>query len=145
MSAMKRLRRPSGMTLIEVLISFAILVTGLVSIFAVLNAGFRSHNRAIREMEASGIAESVADDLRAKFSSDELVRSDGDKLWHDFGETNYKYNLTVVPLVPQRAGIIQGAANREYFVRIKVKWMSQGDDQFISLDTIMFRRLKDSM
>jgi Tfp pilus assembly protein PilV len=140
---------PRGMTLIEVLISFAILVTGLVSIFAVLNAGFRAHNRAIREMEASGIAESVAEELRARFSSEELVRSDEAKIWHPYPENSenptYSYNVTVVPLVPRRNNVIQGAADREYFVRIKVKWMSQGDDQFIQIDTIMFRRLKDSI
>ena len=50
-------RQQRGMTLIEVMISFAILVTGLINIFAILHAGFRSHKRAVNETESCGTAQ----------------------------------------------------------------------------------------
>jgi type II secretory pathway pseudopilin PulG len=137
-----RLRRNSfrGMTLIEVLISFAILLTGMVSIFAVLNAGFANHKRAINETEASVAAESVLDSMRAEFSSGGLPTSDLNGSYREYPDDDrFTFNRLVIPLVPARRGVMQSASDREYFVRVSVRWMEKGDDKVVSCDTIMFR------
>lgn len=133
-------QQPRGMTLIEVLISFAILLTGLVSIFAVLNAGFASHKRAINETEASIAAESILDTMRADFASGAVPSSDLSGSYREYSDDpRFSYNRLVLPLAPAKRGVIQGAADKEYFVRITVRWMEKGDDKLVSCDTIMFR------
>ena len=135
-----RRRGRRGMTLIEVLMSFAILITGLVSIFAMLNAGFANHKRAIHETEAAIAAESVLDNMRAEFAAGGLPRTDLKGSYNEYSDNpDYSYNRVVVPLVPQRTGINQGAANKEYFVRVTVRWMQQGEDKTVVCDTIMLR------
>ena len=34
---------------------------------------------------------------------------------------------------------MQSATDREYFVRVTVRWMQQGEDKQVACDTIMFR------
>ena len=133
-------RVAAGMTLIEVLISFAILITGLVSIFAVLNAGFANHKRAVRETEASIAAESVLDSMRAEFAEGALPRSDLKDTYQTYLDNpDYGFNRLVIPLVPQKRGMIEGAANKEYFVRVTVRWLQQGEDKTLTCDSVMFR------
>jgi Tfp pilus assembly protein PilV len=130
------------MTLIEVLLSFAILTVGLVSVFAILNAGFRSHKRAINETEAGMVAESVLAELRAEFFHSRVPNSARDfTASKDF--PGYSYKCTVIPLDPSRKGVEQTFSDREYFVRVQVRWSDRGDDKSISIDTVMFcnRRL----
>lgn len=138
----QRLRHANarGMTLIEVLISFAILLTGMVSIFAVLNAGFASHKRAINETEASIAAESLLDSMRADFAVGSVPSSDLKTSFREYpDDPRFTYNRLVLPLAPARRGVIGGAADKEYFVRVTVRWMEKGDDKQVSCDTIMFR------
>ncbi len=136
-------RRPSrGMTLIEVMISFAILVTGLVSIFAILNAGYRSHNRAVRETEASMVAESMLADTRAEFAHGKVPGHDRGQFRESTDFPGYRLCRSVVPLSPGRKGANQPFSDREYFVRVEVRWADQGDDKSISVDTVMYCNLK---
>lgn len=127
------------MTLVEVMMAFAILVVGLVGIFAILNAGFRAHKRAIKETESSLVASSVASELRDEFSHGKVPPSDVENAWHDSPDyPRYQYRKIVIPLEPARAGLDQRAANREFFVRVIVRWSEAGENKSISVDTIMY-------
>ncbi|HYG75918.1 MAG TPA: prepilin-type N-terminal cleavage/methylation domain-containing protein [Planctomycetota bacterium] len=140
MSALKqRATRARGMTLIEVMISFAILVTGLVSIFAILNAGFRSHKRAVNETEAAILADSVLSELRAEFARGNEPTSDRNGTFHEHPDfPNYAYSRIIEPLEKERKGIQQAGANTSFFTRVVVRWSDQGDDKSIAVDTVMF-------
>lgn len=131
-----------GMTLIEVMLSFAILITGLVSIFAILNAGFRTHKRAINETEASILADSILSDMRAEFSHGRIPNNDHGNFHESADYPAYRYSRTVISLEPSRRAAGQRSADREYFVRVDVRWSEQGDDKSIGVDTVMFCNLK---
>jgi len=128
-----------GMTLVEVMMAFAVLVVGLVGILAILNAGFRAHKRAINETESSLVASSVASELRADFFRGHVPSSDVAGAWHDCQDyPRYQYRKIIVPLEAKRAGIDERAADREFFVRVIVRWSESGEDKSISMDTIMY-------
>ncbi|MCY3020602.1 MAG: hypothetical protein NTW87_16410 [Planctomycetota bacterium] len=132
------------MTLVEVMMAFAILVTGLIGIFAVLNAGFRSHKRAINETEAGILAASVIAELRSEFSRGHLPRSDPKGTYNPYASSpRYQYRQQIIPLEAARRGIDQKAADREYFVRVEVRWIEGGDNKGVSLDTIIYCNRKD--
>jgi len=132
-------RNTRGMTLVEVMISFAILIAGLVSIFSILNAGFRSHKRAVNETEASFVAESVLAETRAQFARGEVPRPETKGVFVEHPDyPTYQYNRQIVSLEANRKGAVQAFVDREYFVRVEVRWLSEGDNKSISVDTVMF-------
>jgi Tfp pilus assembly protein PilV len=134
-----RARRSRGMTLVEVMISFAILVAGLVSIFAILNAGFRSHKRAVNETESSLVAESVLAEMRAQFAHGIVPKSDSKGVFVEHPDyPSYQVNRQVVSLEANRKGSVQAFVDREYFVHVEVRWLSEGDNKSINVDTVMF-------
>jgi type II secretory pathway pseudopilin PulG len=130
---------PRGMTLVEVMMAFAVLVVGLVGIFAILNAGFRAHKRAINETESTLLASSVASELRAEFFRGRVPPSDAPGGWHDSADyPRYQYRKLIIPLEAGRKGLDERAADREFFVRVIVRWAEQGENKSISVDTIMY-------
>jgi len=134
-----RSRSQRGMTLIEIMVAFGILVVGLVSIFAMLNAAMRSHKRAMNETEAAIVAESVLADLRAEFQRGRIVRSDGKGLFDtspDFPD--YAVRKTIIPLEPARKGVAGAGGDREFFVRVEVRWSSEGDNKSVHVDSVLF-------
>ena len=132
--------RPArGMTLIEVMMAFAILVTGLVSVFALLSAGMRTHKRAINETEAGLLAASLLDETRADFFNGKDVSTDvKDNFTESKDSPGYQYNRKIVSLEPARTGAIYDSANREFYVRVEVRWSEQGENKSVAVDTIMF-------
>jgi prepilin-type N-terminal cleavage/methylation domain-containing protein len=129
-----------GMTLVEVLMAMAILVTGLVAVFALLNTGFNSHKRAIQETEAAMVAASELDELRAKFSRGILPESDAKGAFRPCADfPNHSVNRRIFPLNTAQN---TGAADTEYFVRLEVRWKQRGDDKSTRVDTIMFLNRK---
>lgn len=124
-------RRGRGMTLIELLLSIAILMAGMVCIFALLLTGLNSHRRAIKETEATMIAASALADLRADFAGGVVPRSDGSTYVEVKDHAGYKINRLIVSVDPQKG------ENREYFVRVRISWSQKGESQFIEFNTIM--------
>ena len=137
-SIASRHRRARGMTLVEVMISFAILIAGLVGIIAMLNAGYRSHRRAIAETESSLVGDSVISDLRAEYSRGGTPPGDGAGIFQAHPDyPGYSFNRQIVPL-EKRKGSDSRDYNREFFIRVEVRWAEQGDNKSVSFDTIMF-------
>lgn len=136
------MNRRAGMTLIEVLLAIAILITGLVAVFAMLLTSADAQRRAKIEVEAAAVASSVLADLRGEFFNGHEVRSDPADTYLDSPDMpGYQYNRLIVPMDPPRRNAPAGAANREYSVRLKVRWMQQGENKFLAVETIMFRNL----
>ena len=127
------------MTLVEVMLAFAILIVGMVGIFAILNAGFRAHKRAIHETEAAQVAASVTAELRADFSRGHTPRSDPPDTWPASPDyPRYQYRKVIVPLEAGRKDVDDAAADREFFVRVLVRWSEIGENKSINVDTVMY-------
>ncbi|HYF51124.1 MAG TPA: hypothetical protein VEJ63_17045 [Planctomycetota bacterium] len=127
------------MTLIEVMLAIAILITGLIAIFALLNSGLQSHRRAINETEASMIASSAIAEIRSELMHGGLLpRSDPKKTFNpcpDFPD--YQINRQIIELDKPR-GVKDVGAGREYFVRVEVRWSERGDNKSIVMQTVVF-------
>ncbi len=119
------------MTLVELLISFAILMVGLVCIFGFLLAGTTSHRRAIKETEATMIAGSILADLRGDFARGDIPHSDGAIYEALPDHAGYECNRLIVSVDPQKGD------DREFFVRVRVRWSQKGEGQFIEFNTVM--------
>jgi len=126
-------RRARGMTLVELLIAFGILMTGLVCIFAMILAGTSSHRRAIKETEATMVASSVIADMRGDLAKGLIPQSDGSTYIDVPDKPGYSCNRVIFS-VDQRKG-----DDREFFVRVRVRWSEKGENQFIEFNTIMCR------
>ena len=130
-----------GMTLIEILMAFAILVAGLTGIFALLLTGMHSHQRAVNETDASILAASVLADTRGEFFNDKEVRTDGKDTFKPCKDNPmYSYNRTIIALDTRKGA--EGIVDREYFVRVEVRWSERGENKSLNVDTIMFRDRK---
>jgi type II secretory pathway pseudopilin PulG len=134
-------RRPRGMTLVELLMSFAILMAGLVCVFALLLAGTSAHRRAIKETEATMIAGSVLADLRSDFARGLVPKGNGA---NDFVELEdhpgFKSNSVIFSVDPKRTDEVKTNVNdREFFVRVRVRWSEKGDNQYVEFNTVMFK------
>jgi type II secretory pathway pseudopilin PulG len=133
-------RPPKAMTLIEVLLAMAILITGLVAIFSLLNTGFQSHKRAVQETEAAMVASSALDELRALFSRGVIPESDAkDKFRPSEDFPNYSTRREIYPVNTSQNS---SALDLEYFVRLEVRWKQRGDDKMTRVDTVMFLNRK---
>ena len=128
------------MTLIELLVAFAILIGGLVCIFALLLSGAASHGGAIKETEATLIAGSELADLRAEFSRGTVPHSDG-QLFKDMDDhPGFQINRVVFAIDPAQHGeAVLASTAREFFVRVKVRWSEKGENQALEFKTVMFR------
>ena len=124
-------RHDRGMTLVELLISFAILMAGMVAVFALLLSGTSSHRRAIKETEATMIAGSAMADLRADFAGGVRPHSDGTTYTEVKDREGYQINRLILPIDPSKG------ENREFLVRVRVRWSEKGDNQFLEFSTIM--------
>ena len=126
-----------GMTLIEVMLAFAILTVGLVSIFAIINSGMKSHQRAIQETQATMALSSILADMRAEFAHGKQPYNRPEFVPCD-DYPNFRYKTTILALEPRRNGVTQAAAAREFFVRVEVRWAERGDDKSLATQTIMW-------
>jgi Tfp pilus assembly protein PilV len=121
------------MTLVELLIAFAILITGMVCIFAMILAGTSSHRRAVKETEATMIASSAMAELRADLAKGIIPSSDGET-YNDLPESpGYASNRVIFPIDPRKG------EDREFYVRVRVRWSEKGDNQFIEFNSLMCR------
>jgi hypothetical protein len=129
------------MTLVELLMSFAILMAGLVCVFALLLTGTGAHRRAIKETESTMLAASTLADLRSEFSRGFVPKGDAANDFVDLEDhPGYKVNRTIFSVDPKKSDEPKTTANdREFFVRVRVRWSEKGDNQYVEFNTVMFR------
>jgi type II secretory pathway pseudopilin PulG len=133
----------AGMTLLEVLLSIAILITGMVAIFALLSSGLASHRRAVAETEASMVASSTISELRGEFARGGLPRSDAKGAFNDSPDfPDYRINKQIIALDQGKRGAGDYAGDREYFVRVEVRWTQRGENKSVVVNTIIFSNRK---
>jgi len=127
------------MTLIEVMLAIAILITGLIAIFALLNSGIQSHRRAINETEASIVASSAIAEIRSELMRGKSIpRSDAKRTFNPAPAfPDYQINQQIIELDKAR-GAQDVGAGREYFVRVEVRWSEKGDNKSIVMQTVVF-------
>ena len=127
------------MTLIELMMAFAILLTGLTVIFALVLGGTSSHRRAVKETEAALCGASVLADMRADLARGKMPAHGSGGAWtpsSDFPGCAYQWKIIQLAVTGAKQG--GNAAPGEYFVRVKVRWSEKGDDKSIELNTIMY-------
>ena len=104
-------RGARGMSLVEVLLAVAILVAGLICVFAILGSGLQSQNRAIHESEAALVAASVSAEMRAEFFHGRMPPSESRNTFTPHPDSpGYQVNRQVMPLEPARKGIYTPAS-----------------------------------
>ncbi len=140
-----RLWIAKGMTLIEVMLAFAILTAGLLSIFAMLQTGLKSHQRAIQETEAAFAAASILAELRSEFACGRVPSFGKNDYRRCEDYPGYQYTAQIVPMQPKRLEpewreLMRTAGELEYFVRVEVRWAERGDKKSLNIQTIMARR-----
>lgn len=139
MSGRRMGRQRRGMTLIELLMSFAILMGGVVCIFGLLLAGTSAHRRAIKETEATMIGGSLLADLRGDFARGILQKSDrSDNFEEVEGHPGFTANRIFFSVEPKKPNQPRTLGEREYFVRVRVRWSEKGENQFVEFTTVMF-------
>ena len=125
-------RGEGGFTLLEVIISLAILVLGLSSILPLFAVGTTSHKRGIDQTMVSLIAPHITARLQERlYEINPPVLTD--QVYAELGRT-YKYDATFTPLDP-------GDATRVAFiVRVTVRWSENAALHSESFSTILLRR-----
>jgi len=130
------------MTLMEVLVATAILVFGMVSVLAALQAGLRAHKRARDETNAGFVAASVMAEMRGIFAMgrvpDAILES---APWESKDFAGYIYWTKLTDLTPAR-GVRGGAVlGREFFVEVRVYWQARTDEKkWLVFNTVMLLR-----
>lgn len=130
-----------GFTLMEILMAFTILISGIVGIYALFSVGVVSHKRAVDNTIAANIAGSVFDDIAANYEIyyydrdhngkpdlGEDKNANGKFDWFERSDGNLRYPI------PYRRGYeyeIEYETNpsmapQELFVTVHVYWRASG-------------------
>lgn len=129
-----------GMTLIEVLIAFAILLAGMMGILGVLTSALHEHKRAVNQTDAAQAGASIIAHTRMEFARGETPATDSAGSFSACDEyPGYQYNRQIKPLDPPRANTVTKGRNQEFLVRVEVRWSERGDARTTVLNTIVFR------
>ncbi|HEV8420114.1 MAG TPA: prepilin-type N-terminal cleavage/methylation domain-containing protein, partial [Actinomycetota bacterium] len=126
------MNRSRGFTLLEVIISLAILVLGLSAILPLFAVGTASHQRGIDQTMVSLIAPHITARLQERLY--ELNPPTlKDQAYAEFGRV-YRYDAVFEPLD-------RGDKDRMAFiVRVTVRWMVNSEPHTESFSTILLRR-----
>ena len=122
-----------GFTLLEIIISMAILVLGLSAILPLFAVGTTSHKRGIDQTMVSLIAPHITARLQERLyeiKPPPLVNQE----YADVGRT-YKYDATFSPLDPA------DPAPMAFIVKVSVRWSENAAIHSESFSTILLRRM----
>lgn len=135
-------RRARAMTLMEVLIATAILVFGLVSIMAALQAGLSTHKRARDETHAAMVGATVMAEMRSIFARGQVPAPLSEDMPQESADfPGYYYAVALKDITPSRGTRGGEVLGREFFVEVKVTWKDKSDDRkWIAFNTVMFLR-----
>lgn len=121
-----------GFTLLEVLLSLAILVLGLSAILPLFAVGTTSHRRGIDQTMVSLIAPHISARLQERLY-EMNPQALTDQTYVEFGRV-YRYDAVFTPLDP-------GDSHRMAFiVRVTVRWSENASLHSESFSTILLRR-----
>ncbi len=126
-------RREAGFTLLEVLISLAILVLAVATILPLFAVGTASHKRGIDQTNVSLIAPHILAKIQDKLY-DPNPQPISNQTFEQLGRA-YKYDATFAPLDsgdPYKSAFI---------VKVTVRWMEMGKEKSEKFETILLRRL----
>ena len=124
--------RQGGFTLLEVLLSLAILVLGLSAILPLFAVGTRSHRRGIDQTMVSLIAPHITARLQERLY-EQSPQPLKDQTYADLGRV-YKYDAVFTPLDPGDPHKIA------FIVRVTVRWSENASLHSESFSTILLRR-----
>jgi len=126
------MNRKTGFTLLEVIISLAILVLGLSAILPLFAVGTASHKRGIDETMVSLIAPHITARLQERLYevNPQTLR---DQEYAEVGRI-YKYDATFTPLD------LADKDRMAFIVRVQVRWSENASLHSESFSTILLRR-----
>ena len=126
------MNRKAGFTLLEVIISLAILVLGLSAILPLFAVGTASHKRGIDETMVSLIAPHITARLQERLYevNPQTLR---DQEYAEVGRI-YKYDATFTPLD------LADKDRMAFIVRVQVRWSENASLHSESFSTILLRR-----
>lgn len=126
------MKRNTGFTLLEVIISLAILVLGLSAILPLFAVGTASHKRGIDETMVSLIAPHITARLQERLYevNPQTLR---DQEYAEVGRI-YKYDATFTPLD------LADKDRMAFIVRVQVRWSENASLHSESFSTILLRR-----
>jgi prepilin-type N-terminal cleavage/methylation domain-containing protein len=147
-----RRSRRAGFTLAECLIALIILAIGLVGIVTIFVAGIATHKKGVDQTTAGTLGQKVLAELEANLTEEYMnqlaaripnepgaVRNPKRRLElkdltdPDYNPDVYRYDLTLVPLDPQR--------REAYAVLLRVKWQEGGAEQSALFQSVVLRKL----
>jgi prepilin-type N-terminal cleavage/methylation domain-containing protein len=124
--------RERGFTLLEVIISLAILVIGLSAILPLFAVGTTSHKRGIDQTMVSFIAPHITARLQERLYEMNPPALK-DQVYSDLGRV-YKYDAEFKPLD------LADKDRMAFIVKVTVRWNENASPQSETFSTIMLRR-----
>lgn len=132
------LRFRRGFTLLEVLISIAILVLGIAAILPLFAVGTQSHKRAMDQTHASLIAPRIAAMIQENLT--DIKPGDlRDAEFVEYGR-EYRYDATFTRLAASSSGDPLGDA--AFLLTVTVKWKESGEDRRETFETVVLRKVR---
>lgn len=124
---------PRGFTLLEILISLAILALAVATILPLFAVGTASHKNGIDQTRVRLIAPHIAARIQERLYSPNPV----DLVDQEYSEAgrSYRYDAAFTPLDPR------DPLAPAFIVKVKVKWLENGVEQGEQFETILLRKL----
>lgn len=127
--------RRRGFTLLEVMISIAILVLAIATIIPLFAVGTTSHKNAMDQAHVAWIAPRIAARLQADLydASPEDITGGTWKEYEDY----FEYDATFEPLNSGQADGTNGAA---FLLKVVVRWNEGGNPHTEDYQTVVLRK-----
>ncbi len=119
-------------TLIEILVALGIMAVGITSVLMIFTAAANLHKRAVDQMNAAFIAQTVISEIDGFLAASNWADLDNAFSGTVSGFPRYTYKARTVPL---------DVWNNEYFVECEVAGKEKGIKQIEKFRTILVRRL----
>jgi prepilin-type N-terminal cleavage/methylation domain-containing protein len=123
----------TGFTLLEVIISLAILVVGLSAVLPLFAVATASHKRGVDQTMVSFIAPHIVARIQERLYQTNPPSPLKDQEFAQLGRV-YKYDVTFDPLDPR------DATRAAFIVRVTVHWSENAALHSESFSTILLRR-----
>ena len=130
-------RGEGGFTLLEVMISIAILVLAIATIIPLFAVGSTSHKNAMDQSHVSWIAPRIAARLQADLYSGSPKDVEGGT-WREY-DGYFEYDATFEPL---NSGAADGTNGVAFLLKIVVRWNEGGNPHTEEYQTVVLRKTR---